>query len=589
MYSTLLSACIPLYIVNIKGIEKRLAPTADELINFDRQTSTADDINSRLRDATLHFAKTSHDHLLRSEKLKRHVNPFYDTVFSPDYKTYDLCEPNRSGSQTSDLNWSEPADKLFRIIERNGDQNYNMFLPPGAAKGQTTNVSIALYIESMSSVKAQTMDYEVDCYLAMGWYDRRLSHNCSNPILITHKFVAEMLWNPDLYFVNAKYAYLQEVTTPNFMMIVYPDGLVFKSMRTVVTLSCMMDLKYYPVDQQECPLTIQSYAYIENLLNLSWHVDPPSYPIASNEALKLNDMIIKEIKYEQCNNPYTMLRGTGNWSCIRAFIVMKRQELKFPISYIHFYNRLMLFHVVQTYIPSAMLVSISWISFYLPPRASPARISLVITSLLTLTTMSNGARQDLPQVSYISALDIWHFASQALIFLVLLEYSVVSYYITRSTSNCKHRNASISSKVLNGGMQADDLRLRLLNYNGTQNPNDFIGRKSRADSAASLSPRVRTHPAIERAMSSGTPLRSTYSVNTGIGQTINNAAELYATQCNVSNDDLYELSRPCFACGFENEQIAKRIDYYSCVCFPAVFVIFSLTYALYYRYSTAHY
>lgn len=233
-------------------------------------------------------------------------------------------------------------------------------------------MSVALYIESMSSVRAQSMDFEVDCYLAMGWYDRRLTHNCTHPILIAHKFVAEELWNPDLYYVNAKYAYLQDVTTPNFMMIVYPDGLVFKSMRTVVTLSCMLNLQYFPLDTQECPLVIQSFAYIENLLNLSWHVDEPYYPIASNENLKLNDMVISDIRFLRCDNPYTMFRGTGNWSCIKALIVMKR---------------LMLYHVVQTYIPSAMLVSISWMTFFLPPRASPARISLTITSLLTLTTV----------------------------------------------------------------------------------------------------------------------------------------------------------------------------------------------------------
>ncbi|KAK6028936.1 hypothetical protein OSTOST_04962 [Ostertagia ostertagi] len=73
------------------------------------------------------------------------------------------------------------------------------------------------------------------------------------------------------------------------------------------------------------------------------------------------------------------------WSCIRAFIVMKR---------------LVLFHIIQTYIPTGMLVSISWMTFWLDPRASPARITLTITSLLTLTTMSNGARQDLPQVGF---------------------------------------------------------------------------------------------------------------------------------------------------------------------------------------------
>ncbi|KAI6241941.1 Glycine receptor subunit beta-type 4 [Aphelenchoides fujianensis] len=519
---------------------------------FERENS---ELNARLREATRHFAHSP------NEKTRRHTNPFYETSFSSAYVPHDLCGPERSGGQTADLNWAEPADKLFRLLDHNGDPNgYNMFLPPGAERGQTTNVSVAIYIESMSSVKAQTMDYEVDCYLAMGWFDRRLSHNCTHPILITHQFVERM------------------------MMIVYPDGLVFKSLRTVVTLSCMMDLQFYPADQQSCPLTIQSYAYIENLMNLSWHVDPPFYPIASNEALKLNDMEIKEIKYERCSGPYTMLRGVGNWSCIRAFIVMKR---------------LMLYHIVQTFIPSAMLVFISWISFWLPPRASPARISLVVTSLLTLTTQSNGARQDLPQVSYLSALDIWQFVCQALIFAVLLEYSVVSYFVTRSTADCKHRHSTSKTlnvdtngrnkeqSILQGGMPTDDLRIRLLDHNDHHhnNNNELIGRKVRADSAASLSPRPPKHAAVERAMSSGASLRTTYSVNAGIGQTINNAAELFATQCNVSTDDLYELSGSCSICKWENEQKARSIDYWSRRVFPTAYLLTVVVYATYYRYS----
>lgn len=62
-------------------------------------------------------------------------------------------------------------------------------------------------------------------------------------------------------------------------------------------------------------------------------------------------------------------------------------------------KRMVMFHVFQTYIPTAMLVSISWLSFWLDPKSSPARISLTITTLLTLTTMSVGAKQGLPQVS----------------------------------------------------------------------------------------------------------------------------------------------------------------------------------------------
>ncbi|VDN59741.1 unnamed protein product [Dracunculus medinensis] len=313
---------------------------------------------------------------------------------------------------------SESADRLLRIIG-NGvvKDGYNMFMAPGQAQGLTTD------------------DFEVDMYLAMGWFDRRLAHNCTYPILVANKFIADRIWHPDLYFVNSKFAYLQEVTTPNFMVIIYPDGLIFKSMRIDVTLSCMMDLQRFPMDKQECPLVIQSYAYVENILNLTWHNDPPNFPIGSNSEIKLNDMIITNTRFERCSGPYPMFRKSGNWSCIKAFIVMKR---------------LMLFHIIQTYIPTGMLVSISWMSFWLDPRASPARISLTITSLLTLTTMSNGARQDLPQamnflkyyllqVSYIKALDIWLTFSQALIFLVLLEYSFVSYYVTKREYNCIHK------------------------------------------------------------------------------------------------------------------------------------------------------
>uniref|UniRef100_A0AC34R6A8 Neurotransmitter-gated ion-channel transmembrane domain-containing protein n=1 Tax=Panagrolaimus sp. JU765 TaxID=591449 RepID=A0AC34R6A8_9BILA len=185
-------------------------------------------------------------------------------------------------------------------------------------------------------------------------------------------------------------------------------------------------------------MVIQSYAYVENLLNLSWHVDPPNFPIGSNAEIKLNDMVITSTAFEKCDGPYPMFRGYGNWSCVKGFIVMKR---------------LIVFHVIQTYVPTAMLVWISWMSFWLDPRASPARITLTITTLLTLTTMSNGARQDLPQVAYIKMLDLWLSFNQGLIFLVLLEYAFVSYYLTKRNFDCIHRRPISSSPSLQDGKE----------------------------------------------------------------------------------------------------------------------------------------
>ncbi len=56
--------------------------------------------------------------------------------------------------------------------------------------------------------------------------------------------------------------------------------------------------------------------------------------------------------------------------------------------------------MTQTYIPTSMIVMISWISFWIDPAAIPARISLSFTTLLTLSTMAAGVRMSLPPVSY---------------------------------------------------------------------------------------------------------------------------------------------------------------------------------------------
>uniref|UniRef100_A0A0N5D306 Neur_chan_LBD domain-containing protein n=1 Tax=Thelazia callipaeda TaxID=103827 RepID=A0A0N5D306_THECL len=451
---------------------------------------------------------------------KHPQNPYERTAFDKAFKTHAICESWNSGNQPDDLLWSEPADRLLRIIG-NGvvKDGYNMFMTPSQAQGKTTVVSVALYIESMSSFKAQTMDFEVDMYLALAWYDRRLAHNCTHPVLVTHKFIADRIWQPDLYFVNSKFAYLQEVTTPNVMVIVYPDGLIFKSMRLDVTLSCMMDLQRFPMDKQECPLVIQSYAYVENMVNLTWHQDPPYFPFGSNSELKINDMVITDTKFEKCLTPYIMFRGSGNWSCIRGLIVMKR---------------LMLFHVIQTYIPTAMLVLISWMSFWLDPRASPARVTLTITTLLTLTTMSNGARQDLPQVSYIKALDIWLTFSQALIFLVLLEYSFVSYYLTKRDYNCIHRRVFGAAEL----------------YPEKE--------KKKSEPQSLLMTGTRRF-----SVNNGHANVNNFSYTAGLTRCLRNKATLFTKrqldeQANFFNN--FDISKPCQKCSASNEFIARQID-----------------------------
>ena len=87
------------------------------------------------------------------------------------------------------------------------------------------------------------------------------------------------------------------------------------------------------------------------------------------------------------------------------------------------------YYVLQVIVPSVLLVVLSWFSFWIDPNVVPARISLGVTCILTMTTQSSGIRQTLPPVSYVKAIDIWMIVCLMFVFGALLEYAFVTVQI----------------------------------------------------------------------------------------------------------------------------------------------------------------
>jgi len=56
------------------------------------------------------------------------------------------------------------------------------------------------------------------------------------------------------------------------------------------------------------------------------------------------------------------------------------------------------YHLVQSYLPSILVVVISWVSFWLDVEAIPARVTLGVTTLLTISSKASGIQAGLPQV-----------------------------------------------------------------------------------------------------------------------------------------------------------------------------------------------
>ena len=52
--------------------------------------------------------------------------------------------------------------------------------------------------------------------------------------------------------------------------------------------------------------------------------------------------------------------------------------------------RSMGYYMIQVYIPSSLIVVMSWVSFYLDRSSAPARVGLGVTTVLTVTTHQTG-------------------------------------------------------------------------------------------------------------------------------------------------------------------------------------------------------
>lgn len=85
------------------------------------------------------------------------------------------------------------------------------------------------------------------------------------------------------------------------------------------------------------------------------------------------------------------------------------------------------------------------LTFWIPPDAVPARVTLGVTSLLTIVTKQYQA--SLPNVSYIVALNIWLSACIAFVFVSLLEYATVIALLTSLKKRSKSNTAVINDQV----------------------------------------------------------------------------------------------------------------------------------------------
>lgn len=176
-------------------------------------------------------------------------------------------------------------------------------------------------------------------------------------------------------------------------------------------------------------------------------------PLVVNDEIELPQQDISNNYTTDCTIEYS----TGNFTCLAVVFNLRRR---------------LGYHLFHTYIPSALIVVMSWISFWIKPEAIPARVTLGVTSLLTLgektlirisrrlslqliceqkATQNTQSQKSLPPVSYVKAVDIWMSSCSVFVFLSLMEFAVVNNYMgpiaTKVMKGYSDENLNEANKV----------------------------------------------------------------------------------------------------------------------------------------------
>lgn len=80
-----------------------------------------------------------------------------------------------------------------------------------------------------------------------------------------------------------------------------------------------------------------------------------------------------------------------------------------------------------TYLPAIVMVILGGMATFMDPKSSPARVTLGITSVLTISTVIQGMKSMLPQVNYLTALDVYLWTSFFFVCVTLVEYIYLNY------------------------------------------------------------------------------------------------------------------------------------------------------------------
>ncbi|XP_072939515.1 glycine receptor subunit alpha-4 isoform X12 [Epargyreus clarus] len=452
---------------------------------------------------------------------------------------------SRVSALTSDIFAAGKSDKeiLDNLLK---NSRYDKRLLPPVDGVLTVNVSVLLL--SLASPDESSLKYEVEFLLQQQWYDPRLRYsNQSHYDFLNAIHHHEDIWLPDTYFIMHG-DFKDPIIPMHFALRIYRNGTINYLMRRHLILSCQGRLNIFPFDDPLCSFALESISYEQSAITYVWKNDEDTLR-KSPSLTTLNAYLIQN----QTIPCPIKASWRGNYSCLKVDLIFTRDRS---------------FYFTTVFIPGIILVTSSFITFWLEWNAVPARVMIGVTTMLNFFTTSNGFRSTLPVVSNLTAMNVWDGVCMCFIYASLLEFVCVNYVgrkrplhnvVYRPGENpVTQRLPAVLSRI--GIILASPLEaMAFLHWAKSETPqpetSDAGDKKRESTGAADL---------VTCTACSAAPGACTHTTNNG------------------------GVSEPCFVQVRKKEpphpiRVAKTIDVIARITFPTAYAVFLIFFFIHYK------
>ncbi|XP_049296295.1 glutamate-gated chloride channel isoform X13 [Anopheles funestus] len=346
--------------------------------------TVASDTAHPIRRGRVRFAEGKSDKEILDHLLK---NSRYDKRLLPPVDDADFC----CGMHTPEMAKHIP----------------DMRVPGRPQNRGTLTVNVSVLLLSLASPDESSLKYEVEFLLQQQWFDPRLRYaNQSQYEYLNAIHHHEDIWLPDTYFIMHG-DFKDPIIPMHFALRIYRNGTINYLMRRHLILSCQGRLNIFPFDDPLCSFALESISYEQSAITYVWKNDEDTLR-KSPSLTTLNAYLIQN----QTIACPIKASWRGNYSCLKVDLMFTRDRA---------------FYFTTVFIPGIILVTSSFITFWLEWNAVPARVMIGVTTMLNFFTTSNGFRSTLPVVSNLTAMNVWDGVCMCFIYASLLEFVCVNY------------------------------------------------------------------------------------------------------------------------------------------------------------------